>query len=135
MLRRESKPWKSTALLGCLLLTSCPPTKAASTTFGRVSGLLQVSSIGPAVPIPGSVTLISENGQQYTVQVAKDGKFSFRVPSGTYTAGGGSPQVRAANATNAEARCYGLGFVHVHTGATVQIVVTCNGFQLVGPHV
>jgi hypothetical protein len=128
--------WAWITVLVILALASCStsPTATRPNTFGNVTGLLQVTSIGPNQPIPGSVTLISNSGPQYTVRVPKDGKFRFRVPTGMYTAGGSSPEVRVATVTNAEARCYDLtGYVHVVTGSTAHAVVTCSGFQSVGP--
>jgi hypothetical protein len=72
------------------------------------------------------VTFTSGSGRQYTVRVPDDGRFSLRVPTGTYTANGGSPHVLVRNATKAEVRCYAYRFVHVTTGSTTPTAVTCR---------
>jgi hypothetical protein len=72
------------------------------------------------------VTFTSGTGRPYTVRVPDDGRFSLRVPTGTYTANGGSPDDRVRNATKAEVRCYDYHFVHVTTGSTIRTAVTCT---------
>lgn len=100
---------------------------------GRVSGLLQEESAGPSRSIPGTVTLAADSGRQYTVGVPADGEFTLRVPMGTYTANGGSPEVRTARPDHAEVRCYDLSYIHVVTGAVASAVVLCRAVHPVIP--
>jgi hypothetical protein len=72
------------------------------------------------------VTFTSGGGRQYTVVVPSDGMFTLRLPTGTYTAEGGSPDVRIRNATHAETRCYAYDFVYVKTGAMTRTAVRCT---------
>jgi hypothetical protein len=76
--------------------------------------------------VPGTVTFTSGNGRPYTVRVPDDGRFRLRVPTGTYTTNGGSPEVLVHNATKAEVRCYDYHFVHVTTGSTTRTAVACT---------
>jgi len=76
---------------------------------------------------------VADNGRQYSVRVPPGGRFTLRVPTGTYTANGASPDVRTAKAGHAEVRCYDLSFIHVATGATASAVVLCSDV-LVVPH-
>jgi hypothetical protein len=111
--------------LGAALLSSCSAPAPQPKTFGTVAGALQLARGSRDTPLPGTVTFTSGSGRQYTVRVPDDGRFRLRVPTGTYTANGGSPDVRVRNATKAEVRCYDYHFVHVTTGTTTRTAVTC----------
>ena len=98
-------------------------------TFGTVTGVLQETGVGALfkdAPLPGSVTLTSGGGQQYTVRVPNDGRFTLRVPIGTYTADGGSPDLRVG-VTGAEVQCYDLHTVIVTKVSSAPIAVSCGG--------
>ena len=98
-----------------------------------MSGVLQEEATGPNRPVPGTVTLVADNGRQYSVRVPPGGRFSLRVPTGTYTANGASPEVRAAKPGHAEVRCYDLSYIHVATAVAASAVVLCSDV-LVVPH-
>jgi hypothetical protein len=123
--------WTVTTLLAALFLTGCSgaPKPSQPVTFGRVTGVLQEIGVGhfqKGAPLPGTVTLTAGAGEQYTVRVPNDGRFGLRVPIGTYTADGGSPALRMA-VTGAEVECDDLHVVHVETGSTTPITVSCGG--------
>jgi hypothetical protein len=76
------------------------PSKPAPThpvhKWGEVTGILETGggvAPGKISGIPGKVTLTSKDGRVYTVNVGKSGKFSVRVPVGTYRVAGYSPDI------------------------------------------
>ena len=113
-------------LVAAALLTGCSAPAPQPKTFGSVTGVLQLASRSRGRPLPGTVTFTSGGGRQYTVGVPADGMFTLRLPTGTYTADGGSPDVRIRNATHAETRCYAYDFVHVKRGSITRTAVRCT---------
>lgn len=91
----------------------------ASIAFdGTISGRLLGTAISPGIPLPGSVMF--EGPIDYTVDVGDDGRYSIRVPAGTYTIVGQSPK-----SSGGEGICRAKGSVTVRGGQTVRADVYC----------
>jgi hypothetical protein len=80
------------------------PSKPAPThpaqKWGEVTGMMETGggvAPGKVYGIPGKVILTPKNGRAYTVEVGKSGKFSVRVPVGTYQVVGYSPDITSQN--------------------------------------
>ena len=95
-MRKATRVW---ALTVALALSGCGTSGATPT--GTVTGqLLRVGGPAPGSPvaIPGSVTLQEvSTGRRFRASTATDGRFSVKVPAGTYEVSGQSPQVLSNN--------------------------------------
>jgi len=67
--------------------------------MGTVKGILYVGmdpnllvGVGPNAGIPGTVTATAKSGVAHSFHVSSDGKFTLRLPPGTYTLTGVSPR-------------------------------------------
>ena len=107
-------------------MSSGPVCSCPEATFGTVLGTLQeVGGPGgtPARPVRGAVLVTSSTGKRYRVSVPPDGTFTVRVPTGTYTAVGGSPLVGSGTSLR---RCAHDGTFVVGAGSSSRIVVACQ---------
>jgi hypothetical protein len=92
----------------------------------RVKGTLQAAGGSPgATPqaLAGEVTLHG-NGTKFGIAVGADGRFSIRVPVGTYTVTAQSPQYEGGTAD-----CQAPGPVTVTKGVTSSVEVDCQETQ------
>lgn len=62
------------------LIAACAPTSTLAQNWGAISGHVTESATGE--PLPGVTILIQ--GTDFGTATARDGEFSFRIPTGTY---------------------------------------------------
>jgi hypothetical protein len=115
--------WRYCALVvGAVLVAGCGG--AGQATQGTVQGTFEQAG-GPAIivngktetpvsPLPGIVTFTGAGGQKFSVSVGKTGKFSTRLPAGSYAVSGASGPGRSVPLT-----------ALVRAGETSRIVVVC----------
>ena len=97
-----------------------------STPPGTVSGLLETNG-GPANTaarlLPGTVVFTSSSGKSRSLEIATTGSIDIKLASGTWTATGRSPLVKAGSR---EVTCHSLSPVVVHSGRTTHANVICE---------
>lgn len=138
--------WQS-AVLGVpavLLVSACAGTTAPGTTApvaadsavhgtGTVRGIyemaggpIQPGSQPPVRPLPG-VVIFQNRDAKVSVRAGRTGRFSVRLPAGSYAVSGRSPSVREQlpGGRLTEGRCSSPLTVRVLAGQTERITVTC----------
>jgi hypothetical protein len=104
------------------------PAKKASShavhKWGEVTGTMETGggvAPGHIYGIPGKVTLTSKDGHTYTVKVGKNGKFSVRVPVGTYRVVGYSPDITGRSGAEVPIKAWSPTVVTAGDTTTVEL--------------
>ena len=97
-------------------------TASTSTTYGVPTGeVTGVFGLATLTFSPGVGTITAQTmGQQYTASSGSNGRFSLRLPPGTYLLSGRSE--------NGGGYCPAPSPVIVEAGATYEVDITCQGF-------
>ena len=109
------------------LAVSCGSSSSgASSKEGTLAGVLELGSTVPGGSpegVEGTITLGKSGGHILTTPARSDGKFSLKVPAGSYTVTGHSPKFVVENG---DSTCYGPTTpVQVNAGQTSSVVVSC----------
>lgn len=99
---------------------SAPP--SPNPQHGTVTGTLELAAVIRTPPLRGTVYLHGVGGKTYTT-ITSGNPFSIRVPLGTYTLSGRSPQYQ-----NGTQDCRAAGPITVAADATIPVEVDCQGF-------
>ncbi len=120
--------------LVALPLAACAGDPGAASPRAVVTGRLMLEG-GPISPdgrlpskrpIPGTVQFADGRHQPVLVHVGSSGRFSVRLPPGSYTATGRSPRViEVSNGTNQETTCSQPLSVTARPQHTTRIALTC----------
>jgi hypothetical protein len=76
-------------------------------------------------PLSGTVIFTAAGHRRVTVQVGSSGKFSVRLPPGTYQVSGGSPFIDTSSGNEQELPCSQPLSAKVTAGHTANVTVTC----------
>ena len=113
--------WRYGVVVGALLMAGCggavPGTGTVQGTFEQAGGpaiIVNGKAETPVSPLPGIVTFTGESGQKFSVSVGNSGKFSTRLPAGSYAVSGASGPGSSVPLT-----------ARVRAGETSRIVVVC----------
>ena len=128
------------AVPAVLLLSACAGTTApvvaesAVHNTGTVQGTFEIEggpmrpdgTQPPVRPLSGVVTF-QDRGTKVSVRVGKTGRFSVRLPAGSYTVSGRASSVRQQlpNGRFTNPPCSSPLTASVHAGKTDRIAVTC----------
>jgi hypothetical protein len=135
--------WQSAAfgVPAVLLVSACAGTAApvaadsAIHGTGTVRGTYEMEggpiqpgsgSQPPVRPLPG-VVIFQNRDARVSVRAGKTGRFSVRLPAGSYAVSGRSPSIREQlpDGHVIEGRCSSPLTVRVHAGKTERITVMC----------
>jgi hypothetical protein len=116
--------WKAVAVLavGLALLAGCSTNPGYRQTvpgkFVRVGG----PAPGSAFPLPGTITARAASGQAFTATSARDGRFTLRLPPGSYRVTGRSPLMQSGQMI-----CAATAELHVIRSQPAQpVTVVCS---------
>ena len=110
------------------VVTGPAPVGTVTGTFVREGGPLGPGGRQPAeVRLPGLIQFITANKQTFKVTAGKNGTFEVRLPTGTYSVVGRSPDIEEVdgNGPGRETPCSVPLSVKVTSGHTSKITVTC----------
>jgi hypothetical protein len=129
---------RTCACLLALLTAGCAATggQAPPAAAGHLAGQLVMEGgpLGPGGqqpgerPLSGTVTFTAAGHRRVTVQVGSSGKFSVRLPPGTYQISGGSPFIETSSGSGGneeEFPCSQPLTAKVTAGHTANVTVTC----------
>jgi hypothetical protein len=97
-------------------------------TFMRVGGPLGPGGMQPrSVPLTGTVTFSASHHRMVAVQVGKTGRFSLRLPAGSYAVSGRSLSIveQLASGANVVRACSQPDHVTVVARRAVRLSVVC----------
>jgi hypothetical protein len=114
---------------GCAAAEGQAPAAAIGHLAGRL--VMEGGALGPGGqqpgerPLSGTVTFTAAGHRRVTVQVGASGRFSVRLPPGTYQVSGGSPFIDTSSGNEQELPCSQPLSAKVTAGHTANVTVTC----------
>ena len=117
---------------GCAAAGAQAPAAAIGHLAGRL--VMEGGALGPGGqqpgerPLSGTVTFTAAGHRRVTVRVGSTGKFSVRLPPGTYQISGGSPFIETSSGSGGneeEFPCSQPLSAKVTAGHTANVTVTC----------
>jgi hypothetical protein len=127
---------RTCACVLALLTAGCAAAGGQAPTTGHLAGrlIMEGGALGPGGqqpgerPLSGTVTFTAAGHRRVTVQVGSSGKFSVRLPPGTYQVSGGSPFIETSSGSGGneeELPCSQPLSAKVNAGHTANVTVTC----------
>ena len=110
------------------VVTGTAPAGTVTGTFVREGGALGPGGQQPAEKrLPGLIQFIGTNKQTFKVRVGNNGTFELRLPTGTYSVVGRTPDIVEVdtNGSSRETPCSQPLSVTVRNDHTSNITVTC----------
>jgi hypothetical protein len=124
---------RTCACVLALLTAGCAAAGGQAPATGHLAGrlVMEGGALGPGGqqpgerPLSGTVTFTAAGHRRVTVQVGSSGKFSVRLPPGTYQVSGGSPFIDTSSGNEQELPCSQPLSAKVTAGHTANVTVTC----------
>jgi hypothetical protein len=114
---------------GCAAAGAQAPAAAIGHLAGRL--VMEGGALGPGGqqpgerPLSGTVTFTAAGHRRVTVRVGSTGKFSVRLPPGTYQVSGRSPFIDTSSGNEQQLPCSQPLSAKVTAGHTANVTVTC----------
>jgi hypothetical protein len=124
---RSVRPTAVVIVLSLLFTSACGSSEHRVAASGTLTGKLEAVGGPPGVAprlLPGTLTISGGSGTRIRTTAA-DGAFSVKVPSGSYTVVGQSPQFLT---NGGEGQCFrnSPGALTVRSGAISMVLVVCS---------